>query len=135
MIQIIVCHCTQQKFRDAGVNFYSEAKFYQDFKDLYIALCFKHPMFMDRFQNVSMSMSCKCLQQDRWCCNNCKTYCFTLNVIVDKMKVVSLSDIPKSIQLKTIDYLKKDIRSMLFFTFEEIECKLPALWTILTNLI
>ena len=103
MIQIIACHCTQQKFRDAGVNFYLAAKFYQDFKDLYIALCFEHPMFMDRFQNVSMSMSCKCLQQDRWCCNNCKTYCFTLNVIVDKMKVVSLSDIPKSIQLKTID--------------------------------
>ena len=39
MIQIIACPCTQQEFRDAGVDFYSDTNFYQDNNDVYVAPC------------------------------------------------------------------------------------------------
>ena len=46
MIQIIASCCTQQKFRDAGVDFYSETKFYDYISDVYIAPCPRHPLFL-----------------------------------------------------------------------------------------
>ena len=41
--------------------------------------------------------------------------CFNLNFAAQKIKM-SILDVPDSLQLKTIEvYLKKDIKSMLFF--------------------
>ena len=52
---------------------------------------------------------------DKGRCNTCKTMCFNLNFAAQKIKM-SILDVPDSLQLKTIEvYLKKDIKSMLFF--------------------
>ena len=54
---------------------------------------------------------------DKGRCNACKTICFNLNFVTQKIKM-SILDVPGSLQLKTIEnYLKKDINSMLFFYF------------------
>ena len=39
MIQIIVCWCTEHKFRDAGEIFYAKEKFYENTNDIYVAPC------------------------------------------------------------------------------------------------
>ena len=98
--------------------FYKEQKFYQDVKDVYVAPCSTHPMFKDRFRNVEVDISCKCLQQQTGRCSNCKTKCFTLKFIADKVKVLDLSVVPETVQLKTIDdYMKKNIKSIPVLNF------------------
>ena len=54
---------------------------------------------------------------DKRRCNACKTICFNLNFAAEKIKM-SILDVPDSLPLKTIEnYLKKDIKSILFFYF------------------
>ena len=117
LIQIIACRCTEQKLREAGAGFYTETKFYPEIKDVFVVPCERHPMFKERFSNTRTEMSCKFLLQDTGRCTNCITKCFTLNFVADKLKLLPES-VPDSIKLKPIDeYLKKDIKSMLFWHF------------------
>ena len=112
------CRCTQQKFRDAGVDFYSETKLYQDIKDVYVGPCPQHPLFKERFRNTNVDLSCRCLEQGRVPCSNWKTCCFTLNFVADKIKVylcLLYLIVFNWKQLK--DIWKKDIISMLFSYF------------------
>ena len=118
MIQIIVCSCTKSKFRNAGINFYLRQKLYKNIKDVYVLPCPWHLLFNERFRNVNVNISCKCLslKTGRW--NNCKARCFTLNFIADKIKIFSLLDVPINVQFTEIDdYLENDIKSMLFLFF------------------
>ena len=118
MVQIICCRCTQQQLRDAGVDFHKEQNFYQDVKNVFVAPCSTHPMFKDRFRNVEVDICCKYLQQQTERCSDCKKSCFTLNFVAYKVKALDLSVVPETLQLKTVDnYLKKNIKSMLFFHF------------------
>ena len=51
-------------------------------------------------------------------CSNCKTRCFTLNFVADKIKIVDLFEIPNDIKVNTIkEYLENDIKTTLFFYF------------------
>ena len=85
MIQIIVCICTKSKFRNSGITFYSQEKFYKNITDSYVVLAPRHPLFKERFRNVNVDISCKCLSLKRGRCNNnCKPQCFTLNLIAGK---------------------------------------------------
>lgn len=92
-------------------------------------LCPRHLIFKDRFRNVAVDISCKCLEQPRGCCKYCKTKCFNLNFVADKIKVSQLSDVPSGVELQTIaEYLKVDIKGLLFLHFckncMEIACNL-----------
>ena len=63
---------------------------------------------------------------DKGRCNACKTMCFNLNFAAQKIKM-SILDVPDSLQLKTIEvYLKKDIKSMLFFTLVDFGLRYTA---------
>ena len=105
MIQIIVCSC-------------AKSKFYENIKDVNVVPCPRHLLFKERFTNVNVNISCKCLSLKRGRCNNCKTRCFTLNFIADKIKIFSLLDVPSDVHLKKIDdYLENDIKSMISFNF------------------
>ena len=87
---------------------------------MYVLPCPRHPMFKDRFRNDAIDISCKCLEQSRGYCNNCKTKCFTLNFIADKVKISQLLDVPDDVQFKTIDnYLKETSKVCCFFIFAE----------------
>ena len=88
MIQIIACGCTKQKFSEACVGFYTKQKFYPQIKEVFVAPCPRQPMFKDRFWNVQVRTTSKCLLQGRGCHNNCKTKWFNLNFIADKIKVL-----------------------------------------------
>ena len=78
--------------------------------------CPRHPLFKGRFRNVSVDISCKFLDLRKVRYNNCKTRCFTLNLIVEKIKIASLLDVPSEVQLKKInEYLENDIKSMFFY--------------------
>ena len=117
LIQIIACRCTEQKLREAGAGFYTETKFYPEIKDVFVVPCERHPMFKERFSNTRIEMSYKCLLQDSGRCTTCNTKFFTLNFVANKLKFLP-EFIPDSIKLKPIDeYLKKDIKSMLFWHF------------------
>ena len=106
MIQIIVCSCTKSKFRNAGITFYSQEKFYTNIKNVYMVLCPRHLLFKERLRNINVDISCKCLSLKRGRCDNCKTQCFTrcftLNFITDKIKILSLLDVPSEVQLKKL---------------------------------
>ena len=118
MIQIIVCRCTKTKLREPGVNFYCKQNFYQNIKDVCVLPCPGHPHFKDRFMRANFEMPCKYLSLKKGCCSNCATFYFTLNLNAEKIKVVSFSEVPSYVQLKKIvDYLEKDIKSLLFFYF------------------
>ena len=80
MIQIIVCHCTKTKLREAGMNFHSQVKFYENIKDIFEVPCERHPLFKQRFGGGIVDVKCNCLNFDKGRCNNCKTRCFTLNL-------------------------------------------------------
>ena len=69
MIQIIACRCTKQKFSEGGVDFYTEQKFYPQIKEVFVAPCPRHPMLKDKFINVQVDTTCKCLLQERGRCN------------------------------------------------------------------
>lgn len=84
---------------------------------MFVASCPRQPIFKERLLNVTVNMSCKCLDQSRGRCNNYKIKCFNLNFIADKIKVSSL-DVPSGIQLKTIDdNLKKTLKACYFLFF------------------
>ena len=117
MIQIISCICTEQKLREAGAAFYTEIKKFSEIKNVFVVLCERHPMFRERFANAHVEMFCKCLLQDNGRCKNCKTKCFTLKSVVSKCKLLPKS-VSISIKLKPInEYLRKDLKSMLFWHF------------------
>ena len=63
MIQIIACRCTKQNFCEAVVDFYTEQRFYPQVKEVFVASCPRYPMFKDRFRNVPVDTTCKCLLQ------------------------------------------------------------------------
>lgn len=89
--------------------------------------------FIPRKKNFHISRKCmwlpahctQCsgtgLQMSPWiflanACSNQKI--FTLNFLAEKIKVFGLSVVPDSVEIKPIDdYLKKDVKSMLFFHF------------------
>ena len=60
-IQITVCNCIKSKLRDAGITFYSQEKLYKNVKDIYVVPCPRHPLFKERFRNVSVDILCNCL--------------------------------------------------------------------------
>ena len=102
MIQIIVCRCTKSQFRESGTTFYSQNKFYENIKDVFVVPCPRHPLFKERFLKANVETSCKCLDLTKGRCSNCKRRCFTLDFIVEKTKVTSLLDVPSDVQLKKI---------------------------------
>ena len=107
----------KKKISEAGVRFYAEQKFYPQIKELFLAPCYKHSMLKDRFRNVQIDTTCKCLLQERGCCNNCKTKCFNFNFIADKIKALP-ETVPSTVEIKTTGKcLERDIKSMLFFHF------------------
>ena len=115
---MIVCRCTKTKLREPGVNFYCEQNFYQNIKDVCVVPCPSHPHFKNRFMRANFEMSCKHLSLKKDCCSNCKTFCFSLNLTVEKIKVGAFTQVPSYVQRKKIvDYLEKNVKSMLFFYF------------------
>ena len=115
MTQIIACWCTKQKFSEAGVGFYTEQKFYPQIKEVLAAPCPRHPMFKDRFRNIQVDTTCKCLLQERGRCHSCKTKYFNLNFVADKIKVLP-ETVPSTAEIETIEeYLERDIKTMGFF--------------------
>ena len=45
------------KFRNTGITFYSESKFYNDIGDVFVAPFPRHLMFNDRLRNVDVDIS------------------------------------------------------------------------------
>ena len=89
------------------MSFYKDQKFYQHIKDAYVAPCPQGPLFKERFRNANVDLSCRCLEQDRGYCSNCKTRCFTLDCLGNKIKIAGLFEIPNDIKVKTIkEYLE-----------------------------
>ena len=116
MIQIVWCRCIQSKLRQYGVSFYKEQKFYDYIDDVYLVTCPRHPQFKGRFMNTNVEMTCYCLSLQKGRCNNCKTFCFTLNCLADTIKLGTISDVPDDVKLVKInDCLEKDVKSMLSF--------------------
>ena len=85
LIQIIACWCTELKLREPDVSFYTDTKFYSAVEEVFIAPCKRHLLFKNRFADLRIEMSCKCLLQDAERCTNCKTKCFTLNFLANKL--------------------------------------------------
>ena len=78
----------------------------------------RDPLFKEQFSNLNVNFLYKCLRLIRGRCNNCKTRCFTLIFIADKIKMFSLLEISSDAQLKKIDHcLENDMKSMLSFIF------------------
>ena len=89
MIQIISCRCINSKFREAGTTFYSQIKFYEYIKEIFVVPCPRHPLLKEQFLNTNVNISCK-------------TRCFALNFLADEIKVASILDIPSDVQLKKL---------------------------------
>ena len=118
MIQIIACVCTKNKLVQSGVVFFTDNNFFPEIERVFVVIYQTRQFFVDTFnENCLSSISCKCLEMDKGRCNACKTICFNLNFIAQKIKM-SILNVPDSIQRKPIEvYLKKGIKKMLFFTF------------------
>lgn len=116
-IKIIPCWCTELKLREPSVGFYTDTKFYSAVKEVFVAPCKRHPLFKNRFADLYIEMSCKCLLQDAGRCTNCKAKCFTQNFLANKLKLL-LESVPDSVKLKPMDeYLKKDVEGILLRHF------------------
>ena len=81
-------------------NFYKEQKFYENIEDVYVVTCPHHPQFKYLFMNSNFEIGCHCLMLKKGRCNGCKTFCFILNCVANKIKIVVLSDVPNDVNLK-----------------------------------
>ena len=102
MIQIISCRCINSKFREARTTFYSQIKFHEYIKEIFVVPCPRHPLLKERFLNTNVNISSKCLESTKSCCSNCKTRCFALNFLAGEIKAASILDIPSDVQPKKL---------------------------------
>ena len=117
MIQIIVCHCAKQRFREANVSFHFQEEFYDYIEDIFVVPCERHPLFKQCFGGGVVDVKCSCLHFDKGRCNNCKTRCFNLNFVADKIKAAEVANVSAGVKLMNIkDYLW-DIKILLCFYF------------------
>ena len=61
MIQIIVCSCTKQKFRECGANFYSQETFYENIDHIFGVPCQSYSFFKERFGGGDSNLKCNYL--------------------------------------------------------------------------
>ena len=117
MIQIVCCSCTQRKLREEKVDFYVEKRFHQNIDRIFVAPCNRHPYFKERIGSQFTDISCKCLELQKERCNNCKTICFNLNFLTDKVKLGHYLDVPSTMDIVPIEQYLGNIKSTLFFYF------------------
>ena len=117
MIQIVCCSCTQRKLREEKVDFYVEKRFHQNIDRIFVAPCPRHPYFKERIGSQFTDISCKCLELQKERCNNCKTICFNLNFLTDKVKLGHYLDVPSTVDIVSIEQYLGNIKSTLFFYF------------------
>ena len=87
MIQIICCTCAQQKLRRNGVDFYSDNKFYENIKRIFVVPCPRHPFFKDRIGEHFNNIKCNCYGLKMKRCDNWRIICFNLNFLAEKIKM------------------------------------------------